>query len=639
MHEAVFVIDLARSLFATIDRAIYSLIAAIYSIILEISGISFFSSEDISAVSKRIYVFIGVFMLFKVTFSLISYLVNPDNISDKNNGLGNVSKNVIVTLFLIIIVPYAFDLLYSAQNAILKDNLIPRVVLGTDGKGNNSGAQTVVMDKKICSIDGDHATVEEDGQLLALLTFRPFFQVYDDTKDKIDSNAKKEYCTSNSVSNLLSSNLYNDETAILNTGQYIIDYQFLLSTITGVVVFLLLLNFAFDIAARTIKLGFLEIIAPIPILSYIDPKSSKDGPFKKWLSEVGKTWASLFIRLAIVYFAIYAIKLVSDSFDRISGEHTMWITLFLIIGILIFAKNATPLIENIFGIKDHSVQLNPFKKISEQAAGGKQLLGAGTAAGVAGLASAGSALTGGVANVKNRIKSEDFKNAGKLQKFGKGLVSFGGGAIGGTLSGLYNGAKTGYKAGAEGKPRIGKSTLDAMTTASENRNFAQDLIDNGVVKKGPFAKQRFDLHNKYTDVTGNRGSSGTTDDLKSEIKNYTAKQEAAKANMQSALQAMGNLRGANSSPYFQKAAAATNFFNEDPTLDDDGKAIFADIPSFTEFASHSGVGSGRQKAELYKEYTAYVANKEAYRQAYQAELDAGKQVAKLNKSKDKIEKK
>ena len=400
--NASFFMDGVRNLFGLIDSGIYNLISIVYELIIKLSNITFFSEANIREVRDRIYVFLAVFMLFKVTISLITYLVDPDSMGDKTNGIGNVAKNVVITLFLIIIVPFGFDLLYEAQNAIISDNLIPRVILGTKGDGSNVN-ESYTMDSNACK-DGDTfvtTTINSDGDLMAYLAFRPFYQTY---KDADISSIKNDYCSANSVSNLLTSDIYNAESGTHNSGQYLINYQILLSTACGILVFLLLLNFAFDIAARTIKLGFLEIIAPIPILSYIDPKSAKDGPFKKWLSEVGKTWASLFIRLAIVYFAIYAIKLIPAALEQANDENGIWVSLFLLIGILIFAKNAIPLIENLFGIKfDHTVQLNPFKKISEQALGGKALVSAPgkmLAAGIGGGVALGGAIAGNLGKTK-----------------------------------------------------------------------------------------------------------------------------------------------------------------------------------------------------------------------------------------------
>ena len=41
-----------------------------------------------------------------------------------------------------------------------------------------------------------------------------------------------------------------------------------------------------DVAKRVFKLIILEVVAPIPIMSLIDPKSSKDGAFSHWLKSL-----------------------------------------------------------------------------------------------------------------------------------------------------------------------------------------------------------------------------------------------------------------------------------------------------------------------------------------------------------------
>ena len=280
--------DWLRILFAQIDKMIYWLISVTYSIIMQLKDISIFGEGDIKEFASRIYVFLGIIMLFKVTFSLITYLVDPDTSRDKTKGTGNLIKNVLITLILIVLVPYGFDLLYNAQSAIIDDNLIPRLILGTKEEPNNL---TLMMDSDTCK--GESASVANYGDYLALATLRPFVHVYEDSDTSkedllasLDDSTRNTYCYSGKASTVLSKSVLYADTAILNTGEYIFEYNYFISTAFGIVVFLLLLNFCFDIAVRTIKLGFLEIMAPIPIISYIDPKSGKDGQFKKWLKEV-----------------------------------------------------------------------------------------------------------------------------------------------------------------------------------------------------------------------------------------------------------------------------------------------------------------------------------------------------------------
>ena len=101
-----------------IDDMIYSLISSVYSLINQLAQTQIFTSGDISGFSRRIYALLGIFMLFKLSFSMITYLVNPDEFSDKSKGFGSLIKNVIITMILIVAVPYIFAEAYYVQKMI-----------------------------------------------------------------------------------------------------------------------------------------------------------------------------------------------------------------------------------------------------------------------------------------------------------------------------------------------------------------------------------------------------------------------------------------------------------------------------------------------------------------------------------------
>ena len=131
-----------------------------------------------------------------------------------------------------------------------------------------------------------------------------------------------------------------------------------------------------DVALRSIKLAFLQLIAPIPILSYVDPKSGKDGLFKKWYEMCIKTFISLFVRLIALYFAVYIISRVADMkmVDLIDGSYqtNAFVAIFIIIGALMFAKQLPKILEGL-GIKldgDGKFTLNPLRKLEKEALGG-----------------------------------------------------------------------------------------------------------------------------------------------------------------------------------------------------------------------------------------------------------------------------
>ncbi|MBP3765750.1 MAG: hypothetical protein J6G98_01020 [Bacilli bacterium] len=387
--ESNFILNSFRTIISAIDRAIYGLISFLYEIMEILARHELFSADVIDSFATRVYTLLGLIMVFKVTFSLINYLVNPDMINDKTQGAGNIAKNIVITLVLIIVTPYLFDFGYKLQNAILDDNVLPRLILETED--TSSASLEIIMDPNVCKDKRTYA--DNYGDYMAIMTLRPFYQFDKDVLSRNrNSDVENAYCYATNTGTLLQSSIYKADEGVIsqnNVGSYLIDYSMILSTVAGVVVALLLLTLCMDVAVRTIKLAFLEIVAPIPIISYIDPKSGKDGIFKKWYKEVIRTWAGLFVKLTAIYFAIYVISLIGTA-DLSSEEHGVWIMLFLILGALMFAKQFTKLIEDIFGIKLDGMGLHPIKKIQEQAAGGKAITNFGS--GVVG--AAGGAIAG-----------------------------------------------------------------------------------------------------------------------------------------------------------------------------------------------------------------------------------------------------
>ena len=388
--EASFIMNSFRTIVAAIDRAIYGLIGFLYEILEILAKHQLFTGDVIDSFATRVYTLLGLIMVFKVTFSLINYLVNPDMINDKKEGAGNVAKNVVITLVLVIVMPYLFDFGYRLQSAILEDNVLPRLILETEE--TSMASLELTLDPEVCKDKPTYA--DSYGKYMALMTLRPFYQFDKEVlKRNRNNDVEATYCAATDTNTLLQPEIYKADEGVLdqnNVGSYLVDYSLILSTVAGVIVAIMLLTLCMDVAVRAIKLGFLEIVSPIPIISYIDPKQGKDGIFKKWYKEVIRTWASLFLKLAAIYFAVYIIRLVGEA-DLSSEEHGVWIMLFLILGALMFAKQFTKLVEDIFGIKLDGMSLHPIKKIQEQAMGGKAITDFG--AGVVG--AAGGAIAGG----------------------------------------------------------------------------------------------------------------------------------------------------------------------------------------------------------------------------------------------------
>lgn len=648
MKANVFM-DGVRGFFAIIDGTIYSLISNVYELLLTLAKTSIFSEGNIRDFATRIYAFLGIIMLFKVTFSLISYLVNPDAISDKTTGAGNVAKNIIVTLFLIIIVPFGFDLLYQAQSAIINDELIPRLILGT--KEDTLEGLSLVIDTEACKKidDADKVIptgeIRRNGDYIGLMAFRPFYQVYDEALEEFKGkeDLQLDYCSVSDVSQLLEGKNKNYGGFLWVFGdKYYFNYQFFISTAVGILILLLLINFTFDIAVRTIKLGFLEIVAPIPIISYIDPKTSKDGPFKKWLREVMNTWISLFLRLAVIFFAIYIIQVINENLKDLTDQG-MWVMLFLIIGALMFAKQAVPLIEKILGVKfDHTVQLNPFKKVSDQALGGKVALGLGSAAGVVGMTAVGAVGANSINTFKNWNKIKE-KNPDDKWAASKRLLS---GVGNGIFVGGYRGMTMGYKAGANGKYNVFGTTMNAIEKNSSDRNLSESLIEQNVVGPGPFAKTRYVVKDKFSDVVGLQGKTGTTDELKDKLKQINVQISLAEDVRKQSDEFLTRFKQASSN-IFRDIYQTYDPFNRSYKRDEKGNLILDKdgqvewnkaLVDYSKFIKENAINfnSSTEEMTFRRDYEAYYAEELKYRESFNEILKLQKQQKKLTKQEEEF---
>ena len=528
-YRATFWIDIPRQIFVWIDSAIYWLISSVYGLIEDLARIQIFRESTLNNFYNKIYLLLSIFMLFKVSFSIVSYILDPAKTVDKNSGFGKIITNVVIMFVMILSAPIAFKYLTKLQNAILDDDIILNFVFGDVGSTNVNN-EIQLADSERCQEwskihDGMRkynpaspgmSIANNNGDYLAVTIYRVFFTLADtkvETGKGLDDHKnggktldvkKGKYvfdfmCNDNnthiSVSDMASFvNAYVDEiNEAGSNGYYLIEYKFFVATAVGVFALLMLINIAFETSVRAIKLGFYQLIAPIPIISYIDPNSSKNGVFSKYIKALGKTWISLFIRLFSLYFAIFVIKEFNTNFVQDLGElHSskFFITLFVIIGALMFAKQLPQLIEELFpGMKMGKMQLNPFKNIAENAVGGKLVTGAAVGAaamGARGLSLAGSNLYAfgrnrhnlkkGIAEAEAKgdyDKAEKLKRQLKRNNFGRAVGTTFGGLAGGAVRGL----KSGYNTGKSGSGNIFKGTKQDLQSGNTKRNNRAAIND------------------------------------------------------------------------------------------------------------------------------------------------------------------
>lgn len=322
-------------------------VKGVLQLIFDIANISFFSEDVISELATRAYIVIGILMVFKITISCIQYLVNPDKVEDKENGFGGIIKRTIISVLLLALVPTLFDFAKTSQNAIAE--ALPKIILGTENESDIGTISEKIAYTTALSFFGYSEESCNDGSIGGLKNAKgnPTFET---TSDII-----------NNVSTITDATCNGHD-------RYSFQWWFLIPT-AGFLLFITL-SMVVDVSIRMIKFGFLEIIAPIPIASYIDPKTSKKS-FDSWVHSCVSVYIDLFIRLGVIYLIIYLFELILTSFDFnftlndgtvLPWYRSMLVNIAIIISLFTFAKNAPKFICDVLGIKDSGGLTDMFKR-------------------------------------------------------------------------------------------------------------------------------------------------------------------------------------------------------------------------------------------------------------------------------------
>lgn len=426
-----------------IDNMLYGINTLLFNVFLEVAEARF--KEGIfDDFVKNLYVIIGIFMVFRVAFSLIQMLANPDMLADKEKGAGKLATRIVIAFGLIIMVPTIFDYAYKIQTVVLQENILGRLILGDSGAGNNNSS--------------NKSSIVSQGQIISSSVFKNLIEVPEGlTGNKV--NECKGYLDMNSglntVNELKDTGCFDEKV----NDKYVYDYKFLVSSLALGMVAWLMVGYCIDIGVRLVKLTFLQLLAPVCIVTYVG--GSKDNAFNKWLKMTISAFLSVFIKLIIIYFVIYLIGRITDTQYglTLSGLGKV----LVILGLLVFAKNAPKLIGDLFGIKMD--EESGFKGIAKTALLGGAALAAGGALGGA------SNLVKGAGDAwKNAGGLKGLKTADGWKKFGSGALGAIGSGIAGTTAGAFYGAKHGFGKNAT----LGGSVNKALMTSRTNRDNRDD---------------------------------------------------------------------------------------------------------------------------------------------------------------------
>ena len=377
-----------RGLGALLCKAIYWIIALLYELFSTISRVNILSSDEIAPIYQRVTMILTIVMVFYITFEFVKYIVQPDTISDKEKGVGNIAFKIIIVILLIAFVPTIFSTAYKLQNRLLETQTFSKIILGKEDTDMSSFGKSFSADmfsifytvnEEACS-DGCEATsiVEFNLERLRKEGDLRYLDIGINDSAKITSAA---------------------------TGKQedvpLIQFDGIEAVLVGGFLVYVLLLYCIDVGTRYAQMVFLQIISPIAIMGYLTPK--KDNMFSKWAKQCLTTYLNLFIRITIIYFVLLICQILKDAYkaDRlfagldVSSGMESFTYIALIMGLLLFANKAPKMLEELFP-KSGAAGIGFGLKANERVAP--------WAARTAGLA--GGAIAGGVTRTASRIGNE-----------------------------------------------------------------------------------------------------------------------------------------------------------------------------------------------------------------------------------------
>lgn len=464
-----------------IDSVVYFLVKVAYKLFLALAQFELFNDSAFEYLINRTYIVIGVISLFIVAYSLLNAIINPDNASKGNKSITKIVKNIVIAIIGVAVMPTIFSYFYYFQKVVLCNNFIPRLILQQVNKNdtttlNNTAEElpelifeSFFYPNKLESADNSNS--EDDpvmSEATSIVVEKPNPKTKQETGQETDQytlaeaydNAKHGM----SFWDAFSLFIYSEPGVRDNSIQYLI----ILSTIAGGYIAYVFLNLCLDMGIRAVKLGYLELIAPLAIMTIIVP--GQDGVFKNWSKKTISCAVEVFTRLFVVVFAVYLVSTIKDilqpSFSstlcgiELNFVYILLLRAIIYFSIFAFAKQAPKFFSEATGIKSDGFKIGLLDKMKEN-----------------GMAQAFGAMGGGITSMARNgfLGAKNIGEAKGLWNKTKAAVGGFNSAVAGTASGMrrgWNNTKD-IKKWSDIKEGAGKAADEAMEAKLKRDDYRE----------------------------------------------------------------------------------------------------------------------------------------------------------------------
>lgn len=528
----------------TLDTWVYGLITSAYKIFMAIASARILSSDAYTSIANKVYIIVGVGMLFVLAYAILKAIIDPDQLSKGDMAGNKILKSLAITVIGLIVTPMIFDLAYMAQGKMLEDDILGKLFFRTsDSTVEVSGVGTVNYDEELKNtgggvaattvwmaffypaegMDPDEIMADPDilrlhaagwyagcaaaavvavaGLVASWFTFGTSLLIaggavaacavgaaQSEAADDADAAlGDKDEISLTDAYNLTASGgsfgIYQAFIEPLDEDE--IKYTWFISTVCGGFVCYAFVSYAIDMGLRAAKLAYYQIIAPVPLILNVMPKNG--DRLGKFVKAVVSTFLEVFVRISVVYIVVYIIAHLHELFstvgalwnnDNLTDIESLITMALLIIGLVLFAKQAPKIISDTFGLSAGSglEGLNIMKKLRDG-----EVFTAGSIA--------GSSLKSGVQNATRSWRNNTDKGRG----FGRKLIGAAGSMVGGSITG-------GTRAGV-GRVKSGKAVGSAREAREIMDKTARELHDKRQ-KRDDFNRVNDTMDKKFNAMKG-----------------------------------------------------------------------------------------------------------------------------------------
>ena len=316
-------------------------------------------------------------MLFYLAYALLNALVDPEKLTKGDKSVSKLAINLVVSLILLGLTPTIFNYAYQLQNYILSSNLIGALVLGTAVEDVDSNNENVEKYGRQLAFDVMNTFINPDNYNVK------FVNTYTWEDYKSDVLGKGEFLNLPGLSGAIvygrvqaTGNVLEDFSNAFSEGKTVyVTYYMFISTAAGIFLLYMIFSFTLDLGERVFKFAFCQLLAPIPIVMRAMP--GKKSQFDKWLKLTISIYLEVFIRVGLMYLAIYFINSIRENvnFTALTGDGLIGKIAFvvLIMGIFAFAKQVPKMLSEILGIDSGNIKLGITDKLKARGPVGQVL--------------------------------------------------------------------------------------------------------------------------------------------------------------------------------------------------------------------------------------------------------------------------